>query len=237
MFFQWRHSHARAPHAAEKFFFFRYTDPISHHRCSNRNYRQQWDVLNSAKSRILEILYAQHTLAGVRIAAIKFMQKVILVQTRGATDPRVRPPPSGTAGSPVNGFIMIWYRYEPSFHFFSFPLSQLQNKNDPNLSLCPPDHPFIPVQALEAEGMKLLEGIITLFAQGMGDLRFMANNVDFLSAILNSMGNLVKLRPAFASWIVLTLSKWTPASLAGLPASSIRSVEKAIRILLYNISR
>ena len=60
-------------------------------RCSNRNYRQQWDVLNGAKSRILEMVYAQHTPAGVRIAAIKFMQRVILVQTRGVTDPRVRP--------------------------------------------------------------------------------------------------------------------------------------------------
>jgi symplekin len=136
---------------------------------------------------------------------------------------------------------MIWipFRFNADANnlFTSLSNTQLQNKNDPNLSLCPPDHPFIPVQALEAEGMKLLEGIITLFAQGLGDLRFMANNVDSLSAILNSMGNLVKLRPAFASWIVLTLSKWTPASLAGLPASSIRSVEKAIRILLYNISR
>jgi symplekin len=36
------------------------------------------------------MVYAQHTPAGVRIAAIKFMQKVILVQTRGVTDPRVR---------------------------------------------------------------------------------------------------------------------------------------------------
>ena len=133
---------------------------------------------------------------------------------------------------------MIPFRFDAdTIHFFLSYLLQLQNKNDPNLSLCPPDHPFIPVQALEAEGMKLLEGIITLFAQGLGDLRFMANNVDLLSATLNSMGNLVKLRPAFASWIVLTLSNWTPASLAGLPASSIRSVEKAVRILLYNISR
>ena len=36
------------------------------------------------------MVYAQHTPAGIRIAAIKFMQKVILVQTRGVTDPRVR---------------------------------------------------------------------------------------------------------------------------------------------------
>ena len=135
---------------------------------------------------------------------------------------------------------MLSFRFDAdtnTLSYLSFSFSQLQNKNDPNLSLCPPDHPFIPFQALESEGMKLLEAILTLFTQGLGDLRFMANNVDFLSAILNSMGNLVKLRPAFVTWIVLTLSKWTPASLTGLPASSIRSVEKAIRILLYNISR
>lgn len=39
---------------------------------------------------------------------------------------------------------------------------QLQNKNDPNLSMCPADHPFINVAALETEGVKMLERIITL---------------------------------------------------------------------------
>lgn len=39
---------------------------------------------------------------------------------------------------------------------------QLQNKNDPNLTMCPTDHPFISVSALEAEGLKLLEGVITM---------------------------------------------------------------------------
>jgi len=72
-------------------------------RCSNRNYRQQWDVLNGAKSRILEMVYAQHTPSGVRIAAIKFMQRVILVQTRGVTDPRVcsNPCSSNATDSPL----------------------------------------------------------------------------------------------------------------------------------------
>lgn len=28
--------------------------------------------------------------------------------------------------------------------------------------MCPTDHPFIPVAALEAEGSKLLEGVITI---------------------------------------------------------------------------
>ena len=39
---------------------------------------------------------------------------------------------------------------------------QLRNGNDPNLAMCPSDHPFISVTALDAEGLKLLEGVITL---------------------------------------------------------------------------
>ena len=38
---------------------------------------------------------------------------------------------------------------------------QLQNKDDPNLNMCPSDHPFMSVQALETEGMKLIEYVIT----------------------------------------------------------------------------
>jgi symplekin len=39
---------------------------------------------------------------------------------------------------------------------------QLQRKEDPNIAMCPNDHPFISVPALEAEGLKLLESVITL---------------------------------------------------------------------------
>jgi len=39
---------------------------------------------------------------------------------------------------------------------------QLQNKNDPNISFVPADHPFISASILEAEGIKLLENIITI---------------------------------------------------------------------------
>jgi hypothetical protein len=38
---------------------------------------------------------------------------------------------------------------------------KLQNKNDPSLSIVPADHPFINVAALEAEGVTLLERLIT----------------------------------------------------------------------------
>ncbi|KAI0057230.1 hypothetical protein BV25DRAFT_1831381 [Artomyces pyxidatus] len=161
--------------------------------CLNRNARQPWDVLTHAKNRILELVWAPNTSAGVRLAAVKFMQRVILVETRGIADPR------------------------------------LQNKNDPNLSMCPADHPFIPVQTLEAEGMKLLEGVMTMV--------YTSQNPDILSAIINSWPNLVKLRPALVQYIVSSLASWTPSTLAGLPYSSIKSVEKSVRIFLTHISR
>ncbi|KAA1468855.1 hypothetical protein DENSPDRAFT_863857 [Dentipellis sp. KUC8613] len=170
---------------------------VFRHLCTNRNARQLWDILSHAKARILEFALASNTSpttsAGVRLAAVKFMQRVVLVQTRGIADPR------------------------------------LQNKNDPNIAMCPADHPFVPVAALEAEGMKLLERIVTLL--------FTSQNPDLLSAIINSWANFVKLRPALAHIVVSSLASWTPAALVGLPYSSIRSVEKSIRILLLHISR
>ncbi|KAH9074729.1 Symplekin tight junction protein C terminal-domain-containing protein [Lactarius deliciosus] len=46
--------------------------------CTNRNERSQWDTLSRAKNRI------------IRFAAVKFLQKVILVQSRGIADPRLQ---------------------------------------------------------------------------------------------------------------------------------------------------
>lgn len=44
----------------------------------------------------------------------------------------------------------------------SLPLHfKLQNKNDPNLSNVPGDHPFINAAALETEGVTLLQRLIT----------------------------------------------------------------------------
>ncbi|RDX54248.1 hypothetical protein OH76DRAFT_1398571 [Lentinus brumalis] len=161
--------------------------------CLNRNNRKPWDILSQAKMRILEMVWAPNINNGVRLAAIKFAQRVILVQTRGINDPR------------------------------------LQNKDDPNLNMIPSDHPFMPIQVLETEGMKLLEGIInTLYS---------SNNPDMLSAILNSWANLLKKRPALTEWVLQSLTQWTPVKLEGLPPSAIRSIEKSVRILLTHISR
>ncbi|EGN96587.1 hypothetical protein SERLA73DRAFT_111193 [Serpula lacrymans var. lacrymans S7.3] len=161
--------------------------------CSNRTNRQPWDSLSQCKARILEFVWAPKANNGIRISSLKFMQRVIIVQTRGVSDPR------------------------------------LQNKNDPNISSVPADHPFMSGPALEAEGMKLLESVITML--------YTSQNADLLSAILNSWSNLIKQRPHLVQLVVSSLASWTPAALAGLSASSIKSVEKGVRILLIHISR
>ncbi|KAH7890752.1 Symplekin tight junction protein C terminal-domain-containing protein [Phlebopus sp. FC_14] len=161
--------------------------------CTSRTPHQQWDILSRCKSRILEFIWMPTANSGVKLPAVKFMQRVILLQTRGISDPR------------------------------------LQNKNDPNITNIPADHPFMSATALEAEGIKLLESVITML--------YTSQNTDILTAILNSWSNLVKQRPALVQLVVSSLASWGPSALAGLPASSIKSVEKGIRILLVHISR
>ncbi|KAI5992588.1 Symplekin tight junction protein C terminal-domain-containing protein [Pisolithus orientalis] len=162
-------------------------------QCSNRTQRQQWDLLTQCKTRILDFVRSPTANNGVKLSAIKFVQKVILLQSRGISDPR------------------------------------LQNKNDPNIANVPVDHPFLSASALEAEGMKLLENVITML--------YTSQEPNILTAIVNSWSTLIKQRPSLVHLIVSSLISWTPVSLAGLPVSAIKSVEKSIRILLVHISR
>ena len=57
--------------------------------CTNRNLSSQWEILLQCKARILELVWSPHTNSGVKLSAIKFMQRLILVETRGVSDPRV----------------------------------------------------------------------------------------------------------------------------------------------------
>ncbi|KAJ7077855.1 Symplekin tight junction protein C terminal-domain-containing protein [Mycena belliarum] len=165
------------------------------YRCTNHSNPAAWGTLSSCKARILDFVWSPTVSNGVRLPSIKFLQRVILVQTRGNSDPR------------------------------------LQNKNDPNISFCAADHPFISVPKLEAEGQKLFEAVIALL--------YTSQNIDMLTAMLNSWATLTKLRPAVLPTVVATLRGWMPelSTINGLPASSVKSVEKAVRILLVHLSR
>jgi hypothetical protein len=94
-------------------------------------------------------MWAPDAQAGVQFAAVKFLQRVILVQSRGIADPR------------VSGILFFWRaRCRPTMSCYPFP-SKLQNRNDPNLSIVPGDHPFINAATLETEGVALLQRLIT----------------------------------------------------------------------------
>ncbi|KAJ3505780.1 hypothetical protein NLJ89_g7237 [Agrocybe chaxingu] len=166
---------------------------VFRHLCTNRSNPAAWNTISSCKARLLELVWAPNVNTGVRISALKFAQRVILVQMRGLSDPR------------------------------------LQNQSDPSIAACPVDHPFISVSKLETEGQKLLEGLAALL--------YNSNDVDFLSALLNSWANLVKQRPIALPFVINALRSWTPAALVGKSASNVKSVEKAMRILLIHISR
>ncbi|KAJ6518677.1 Symplekin tight junction protein C terminal-domain-containing protein [Mycena sanguinolenta] len=163
--------------------------------CTNHSNPAAWNTLSTCKARIIEFVWAPTTSNGVRFSSVKFLQRIILLQTRGISDPR------------------------------------LQNKNDPNISSCPANHPFISVAKLETEGQQLLEAIIALL--------YTSQNTDLITAMLNSWANLTKLRPAVVPAVLAAVRAWTPetSSVKGMPASSIKSVEKALRILLHHISR
>ncbi|KAF8119842.1 hypothetical protein EV363DRAFT_1461069 [Boletus edulis] len=109
--------------------------------CTNRTHRQQWDTLSQAKSRTLDFVASPTGNNGVKLSAVKFMQRIILLQTRGVPDPRVAIP------------------IECRSVVMPTTLCSFRTKMTQGL---PADHPFISAPALEAEGMKLLANIITM---------------------------------------------------------------------------
>lgn len=58
-------------------------------RCTNRNNHTAWNTLSTCKARIIEFLWSSTVISGVKLCAMKFVQRVIVVQTRGISDPRV----------------------------------------------------------------------------------------------------------------------------------------------------
>ena len=64
---------------------------VIHHipRCTNRNNHASWNTLVACKTRIIEFLWSPTAAVGIKICAIKFVHRVILLQTRGVSDPRV----------------------------------------------------------------------------------------------------------------------------------------------------
>lgn len=61
--------------------------------------------------------------------------------------------------------------------------------------------------------------------------------MDLLTALLNSWAALAKQRPVILQTLVPALRSWTPVTLEKLSTFAVKSVEKALRILLVHINR
>lgn len=106
-----------------------------------------WLKMVAMKSNILKRMDTAP--AGVRVCCIKFIQKVVLVQTPGLiSDPRVRNQairPEMLENSLIDG------------------TEQRPEQNELSLSLVPRDHPLIPPPKLEAEAFGLLDRLLAVF--------------------------------------------------------------------------
>ena len=104
-----------------------------------------WNQLATIKSNILKRWDTAAT--GVRICCIKFVQKVVQVQTPGViADPRVRS--ISTARSVERSADAILQR---------------PDQNEVSIALVPRDHPLMPPPRLEPEASGLLDRLLNVF--------------------------------------------------------------------------
>lgn len=105
-----------------------------------------WQNMVAIKSNILRRMEASS--AGIKVCCIKFIQRVVQVQTPGIiTDPRVSLPSA-----------------DPSLHA-SDSAMQRPEQNDLSLALVPSRHPLIVSSNLEAEASGLLDRLLNVFQQ------------------------------------------------------------------------
>ena len=110
-----------------------------------------WNQMASIKSNILKRWDTAAT--GVRVCCIKFVQRVVQVQTPGViADPRVR----DISAAPCK---------EPSVN----AVLQRPDQNEVSIALVPRDHPLIPPPRLEPEASGLLDRLLNVFNE---DIRY-----------------------------------------------------------------
>jgi len=58
-------------------------------RCTNRTNPSAWHTLESCRSRIASYVTSSTASLGVKLCAVKFLERFMLVGLRGVSDPRV----------------------------------------------------------------------------------------------------------------------------------------------------
>ena len=196
----------------------------------NANDAQNWQLMSAIKANILRRMDSAPP--GVRVCCVKFLQQVVLVQTPGVVDPRVR------------NLSLLKHRLHAH-------ISQRPDHSDISLALVPRDHPLIPYVSLEAEGHGLLDRLLDIIhgdhrsdRQHQNSSIALTGNSDGLlvTATLNTLGVLMHRRPIAANKILTSLFNFNPLKLANSPLTPknkviMKSIERTTRSLLMNIMK
>ncbi|MBW0483606.1 hypothetical protein O181_023321 [Austropuccinia psidii MF-1] len=181
-------------------------------KSNNSSDSKHWGLSNQIKGSILSIWRNEKSPLGLKLAAIKFVQRVIQVGTRGILDPRKRnDDPSIVMCGGINS-----------------------NNNSSNHSLNSSNHhPYLKPKELEQEANNLLEESIKLL--------FQSKTPELVSAIIFSLGTLVRLRPNLSNLILSALTSYNPTSSPLITRSisvlQLKGIEKSLRITLSNLDR
>lgn len=98
--------------------------------------------------------------------------------------------------------------------------------NDAHIGQIPPDHPFLKVAALETEANERLTQVVTVI--------FTSSNPDLVMPAMNSLATLAKFRQSLHPIVFEALISWTPTAMSSISFTSIRSVEKTLRLLFHH---
>ena len=117
----------------------------------------------------------------------------------------------------------------------------------------PPDHPLIPTSRLQAEALGLLDRILNVFqdSRPLVNLSPMAaelrdsqafSDTLLVTATINSIGVLVRTRPAVANRILSAMLNFNPFQSVSFPIEArakirIKSMERTIRAFLLNLNK
>jgi symplekin len=170
---------------------------------------------------------------GVRVCCVKFLQQVVLVQTPGVVDPRVKT----FSRAESIPFAHTWQRPDYS---------------DISLALVPRDHPLLPYVSLEAEGQGLLDRLLDIIhGDHRSDRQIQCLPTELtcssdgllVTATLNTLGVLMHRRPIAGNKILTSIFNFNPLKLASsqplTPRNKVimKSIERTTKSLMMNIMK
>ncbi|KAF2397594.1 hypothetical protein EJ06DRAFT_498798 [Trichodelitschia bisporula] len=107
------------------------------------------------------------------------------------------------------------------------------DQNEISLALVPPDHPILPPTNMEAEAHGLLDRVLSILQEDYTDPLL-------ITATINGLGALMKLRSSLANKIINAVLNFNPFRMARAPVTVasrliMRSIEKTVCVFLTSI--